>query len=135
MILGRDAEFAKLEDLLASLRSGEGLFLAVTGEPGIGKTTLLDWTEAAATGVRVLRATGRESEANLPFVALADLLSRCTIGPLHCRRAGSGPGLRSGLRYRRSPEIVWRSTRAAATLVADAAENGRPYSSRRLPVD
>ena len=123
MILGREAEFAKLEDLLTSLRSGEGLFLALTGEPGIGKTTLLDWTEAAATGVRVLRATGRESEGNLPFVALADLLRPLHggVGALPSPQAqalGSALALVPAV----SGDRLAVNT-AAANLVADAAQS------------
>ena len=45
-----------------------------SGEPGIGKTTLLEWVAESSKDLRLLRAAGRESEADLPFVALADLL-------------------------------------------------------------
>ena len=74
MILGREVEQAEIEAFLSSVRAGEGGFLGLIGEPGIGKTTLLDWTAMAGAGTTVLRAVGRESEADLPFVAIADLL-------------------------------------------------------------
>ena len=74
MILGREAEQAKVETCLELVRSGEGQLLVFVGEAGIGKTTLLEWTAAAASGFRILQTTGRESEADLPFAALADLL-------------------------------------------------------------
>ncbi len=74
MILGREVEQAEIETFLSSVRAGEGGFLGLIGEPGIGKTTLLDWTAVAGAGTAVLRAVGRESEADLPFVAIADLL-------------------------------------------------------------
>jgi len=45
-----------------------------SGEPGIGKTTLLEWVAESSKDLRLLRAAGRESEADLPLVALADLL-------------------------------------------------------------
>ena len=48
--------------------------LLVTGEPGIGKTTLLDEAAATARGLRVLRARGTEGERELPFGALLQLL-------------------------------------------------------------
>lgn len=47
MILGREVEQAEIEKFLSLVRVGEGRFLALIGEPGIGKTTLLDWTARA----------------------------------------------------------------------------------------
>jgi DNA-binding CsgD family transcriptional regulator/energy-coupling factor transporter ATP-binding protein EcfA2 len=63
-----------LTSLLDRVRDGDGGFVAITGEPGIGKTTLLEWMAQAAAPLVVSRAAGRESEADLPFVAIADLL-------------------------------------------------------------
>lgn len=79
MIVGRQIEQNLLSRLLDRLLSGEGWTLVVTGEMGIGKTTLLDWvgqTDEGQNGgrVSVLRAGGRESEADLPFTAIADLI-------------------------------------------------------------
>jgi DNA-binding CsgD family transcriptional regulator len=74
VILGRELEQTEIQTFLDLVRAGEGRFLVMIGEPGIGKTTLLDWTAGAGDGVTVLRAAGRESEADLPFVAVADLL-------------------------------------------------------------
>jgi predicted ATPase len=48
--------------------------LALVGEPGIGKTALLDYAAERAGGMRVLRARGVESEAEIPFAGLAELL-------------------------------------------------------------
>jgi DNA-binding CsgD family transcriptional regulator len=66
-----------LDDLLASLRAGESRTLAIHGEAGIGKTALLDYLISAAAEVRVLHATGVESEMELPFASLHQL-----CGPL-----------------------------------------------------
>lgn len=60
--------------LLAGARVGRGGVLAVTGEPGIGKTALLDDAAGHADGVRVLRATGTEAEKDVAFAALHLLL-------------------------------------------------------------
>jgi DNA-binding CsgD family transcriptional regulator len=76
VILGRETEQGLLSNLLDRLRSGEGWTLVVVGEVGIGKTTLLDWLGRGREGIAVLKAGGRESEADLPFTALADLLRR-----------------------------------------------------------
>ena len=75
MIVGRDAELGRLDELLAGLREGAGLAVVVHGEPGIGKTTLLDAVlERARDTVTTLRARGAESEGELAFSALVDLL-------------------------------------------------------------
>ncbi|MEV0589271.1 AAA family ATPase [Nonomuraea sp. NPDC050310] len=74
MMYGRQTELSVLTDLLEA-RSG---VLVVRGEAGIGKSALL---ESAASGAQaqVLRVTGVESEADLPFAAL-HLLLRPVLG-------------------------------------------------------
>src|SRR6516162_2710530 len=75
MIVSRMAELARLDDLLAALARGEGGALVVHGEAGIGKTTLLEaLVERSGDAVTVVRACGAETEAELAFSALADLL-------------------------------------------------------------
>ena len=75
MIVSRAAELRRLDDLLAALTRGEGGALVVHGEAGIGKTTLLDaLVERCGGAVTVVRACGAETEAELAFSALADLL-------------------------------------------------------------
>ncbi|TMR92701.1 LuxR C-terminal-related transcriptional regulator [Nonomuraea basaltis] len=69
MLYGRQAEQAVIGELLKG-RSGA---LVVRGEAGIGKSALLESSVASAR-VRVLRVTGVESEADLPFAALHLLL-------------------------------------------------------------
>ncbi|MFC9665350.1 AAA family ATPase [Nocardia sp. NPDC127606] len=68
MLHGRDAEQARIDDLLSGARAGRSGALVVRGEAGIGKTALLDY--AAAQGVPTVRSAGIESEAELPFAAL-----------------------------------------------------------------
>jgi hypothetical protein len=75
MIVSRTAELSRLDHLLTALTGGEGGALVVRGEAGIGKTTLLE-TLAMRSGdaVTVIRTCGAETEAELTFSALADLL-------------------------------------------------------------
>src|SRR3984893_11440990 len=75
MLVGRDVEMALLGKALAEATEHGGALL-VTGAAGIGKTSLLD---AAATTARsrrykVLAVTGLESEADLPYAGLHQLL-------------------------------------------------------------
>jgi DNA-binding CsgD family transcriptional regulator len=74
-LLGRDQELARLYGLIDEL-SDHGGALVVRGEAGIGKTALLSAASRHALdlGVTVLRANGVESEAQLPFAGLHQLL-------------------------------------------------------------
>jgi len=74
MLLGRERERRELDRVLASARSGRSAVLALVGEPGIGKTALLDHAAATAGGLRLLRARGVESETNVPFAGLLELV-------------------------------------------------------------
>jgi DNA-binding CsgD family transcriptional regulator len=74
MLIGRDAECAALEDLLGGLRTGDGGALVLRGEAGIGKTALLREVLGHPAGVRLLWARGIESEVEIPFAGLDELL-------------------------------------------------------------
>jgi DNA-binding CsgD family transcriptional regulator len=74
MLRGRRAEQERIDALLAAARDGISGALVVRGEPGIGKTALLERAAQRADGVRVLRGAGIESEAELPFAGLHLLL-------------------------------------------------------------
>ncbi|HET6626797.1 MAG TPA: AAA family ATPase [Nocardioidaceae bacterium] len=73
-IVGRDKERAAIAALLDGARTGLGGALVVRGEPGAGKSVLLNDAAANADGMRVLRTQGIESETALPFAALHRLL-------------------------------------------------------------
>ena len=69
----RKDERAVLDGLLQGARAGQGGVLVVRGEAGIGKTALLDYAIESAPDLRMLRAVGVESEAELAFAALHQL--------------------------------------------------------------
>lgn len=70
MLQGRAAELAEIERLLAAAREGGSGALVLRGEPGVGKSALLEHAATAAEGFEVLRGAGVESESELPFAAL-----------------------------------------------------------------
>ena len=74
MLIGRADERARIERLLAGARLGTSGVLVVAGEPGIGKTALLDHAIERAENMAVLRARGVQSEAEIPFAGLLALL-------------------------------------------------------------
>ncbi|MDX3660189.1 AAA family ATPase [Streptomyces sp. ID05-26A] len=72
--MGRESERRQVERLVASARLGHGGALAITGEPGVGKTALLRFASSCATGMTVLQAAGSEPEQDIPFGALHQVL-------------------------------------------------------------
>lgn len=78
--MGRDAESGRLAALLADAADGRPQVVALRGDPGIGKTHLLEHVAAGAVrdaGFRVVRMQGHEAERDIPFAALSML-----VGPL-----------------------------------------------------
>jgi DNA-binding CsgD family transcriptional regulator len=74
-LLGRRREQAVLERLLETAREGHGGVLVVHGEPGVGKTALLEYALGAAKDFRVVRTSGVEGETELDYAALQHLCS------------------------------------------------------------
>jgi DNA-binding CsgD family transcriptional regulator len=105
-----------------SVRGGESRVLVVRGEPGVGKTALLDYLVGQASGCRVARVAGVESELELTFAGLhqlcAPMLGRLQRLPTPQRAAlrsafGLGPG---------STPDRFLVGLATLSLLADAAE-------------
>src|SRR5262245_43424182 len=66
VLYGRDPERARLKALLEAARLSRSGVLVLRGEPGIGKTALLEDTRERAADMQVLAARGVESESELP---------------------------------------------------------------------
>ncbi|HYJ26328.1 MAG TPA: AAA family ATPase [Nocardioides sp.] len=73
LLLGRHAEREQVRALIGQARNGRGAALLLTGEPGIGKTTLLDATTSDPAGMRLLRVDGFEAESMIPFAGVQRL--------------------------------------------------------------
>ena len=73
MLLDRLPERAALSQLLDVARAGQSGVLVVRGEPGVGKTALLEYAIESAAGLHVVRVAGVESEMELAFAALQQL--------------------------------------------------------------
>jgi predicted ATPase len=74
VLVGRDVEQARIEALLEGARASTSGSLVIQGEPGVGKTALLEDARERAAGMLVLTARGVESESDLPFAGLHQLL-------------------------------------------------------------
>ncbi|MFD4598202.1 AAA family ATPase [Streptomyces sp. NPDC058464] len=73
-LVGRHAEREAIGRLLDAVRDGLSGVLVLTGEPGIGKTRLLEYAADRAAELRVVRLTAVEQETGLGFGALHRLL-------------------------------------------------------------
>jgi DNA-binding CsgD family transcriptional regulator len=73
VLIGRESECARLDELLERARLGRSGALIIRGEAGIGKTALLEYAVGRADGMVVVRALGVEPEAELEFSALLEL--------------------------------------------------------------
>jgi DNA-binding CsgD family transcriptional regulator len=76
-LLGRSRECAVLDELVGTVRRGEGRSLLLRGEAGTGKSALLQHLVRSAPDLLVLEAAGAESEAELAYASLHQL-----CGPL-----------------------------------------------------
>ena len=111
-----------LDRLLAEARAGQSRVLVLRGEAGVGKTALLDYLHERASGFRVARAAGVESEMELAFAGLHQL---CT--PMLSNLAGlPGPqrdalGTIFGLSTGQAPDRLLVGL-AVLGLLSEAAE-------------
>jgi DNA-binding CsgD family transcriptional regulator len=121
-LLGRRSECEALDRLLAVVRSGQSQVLVVRGDAGSGKSALLEYLAEHASGCRVARAAGVESEMELPFAGIHQLCAPYLAGlerlPEPQREALSTAfGLGTG-----APPDRFLVGLAALSLLADVAE-------------
>jgi DNA-binding CsgD family transcriptional regulator/tetratricopeptide (TPR) repeat protein len=69
-LVGRVEELDTLKALVTRARNGVGGALVIRGEPGIGKTALIDTATAHVGDVTVIRSDGFEAELAMPYAAL-----------------------------------------------------------------
>ena len=115
MLLGRQRELRAIDEGLAAARLGKSSRLVIRGEPGIGKTALLEYAAQQAGSMRLLAARGVEFEADVPFAGLSELLQPA-LGLLDRLPSFHATALRSSLGL--GPRI------AADRLIVDAAVLG-----------
>ena len=73
-VVGRETELDEIAARLAEAAAGRSTALVIEGEPGVGKTTLLEAASALA-GFRCLTARGVESESHMSHAGLLELVS------------------------------------------------------------
>jgi DNA-binding CsgD family transcriptional regulator len=102
-LFGREPEIQQLRQFAGRITQGAGEALLLSGDPGVGKTSLLDQAAAiaAGSGIRLLRATGSQFEVDISFAALHQLLHPCLaelphLTPLHAQALNVALGLGEG---------------------------------------
>jgi DNA-binding CsgD family transcriptional regulator len=74
MLVGRASESARIDSLLDEVRGGAGCALVLVGEPGIGKSALLEYAARQAADMKRLSVLGVAAEAALPYAGLSELV-------------------------------------------------------------
>ncbi|MGW5360620.1 helix-turn-helix transcriptional regulator [Actinopolymorpha pittospori] len=119
---GRQSECETLDQFVASVQAGHSSVLVLRGEAGIGKTALLEYLRGSASGCRMARVAGVESEMELAYGGLhqlcAPFLDHLSHLPGPQRDAlGTAFGLSAG-----SPPDRFLVGLAVLSLLADVAE-------------
>ena len=96
LLVGRDTEQQAIDGLLDGARVERSAVLVLRGEPGIGKSALLEYAAGAAEGMRLLRCVGIEAEHELPFAGVHQLV-RAHVGLVDRLPAPQAAALRSAL--------------------------------------
>ncbi len=122
LLVGREPDCARIEELLGRARRGRSGTLVIRGEAGLGKTALLDYAAEHAEGMTVVRAIGVEYEAELQFSGLLEL-ARPLLDHLEELPEQQADALRSALGLQDSrPHDRFTICAATLSLLAAAAE-------------
>jgi DNA-binding CsgD family transcriptional regulator len=141
---GRAAELERVAEVVTRVEAGEPWLVAIEGVPGIGKTALARRCLARATGLRVLSARADQTETDLEFGLVEQLLRAAGgVSPPVPAAAGTGSPASSFAMGARLLEVVGElaATRAVAIVIDDLQWADRTsvealtFMLRRLSVD
>jgi DNA-binding CsgD family transcriptional regulator len=123
VLVGREPDCARIDDLLARARRGRSGALVIRGAAGLGKTALLEYAAEQAEGMTIVRAIGVEYEAELQFSGLLELIRPLLDGideipPQQAEALRSALGLAAAKPYDRFTICA-----ATLSLIAAAAES------------
>ncbi|HSF01930.1 MAG TPA: sigma 54-interacting transcriptional regulator [Solirubrobacterales bacterium] len=114
--VGRSREVAQLGDLLESVRDGRGQVVSIVGEPGIGKSRLLDeLRQRVADDFLVLEGRCVSYGTQVPYLPIIDLLHAVC-----------------GVQEVDSPEKIQEKVRAALARVGPVGLASAPYVEHLL---
>ena len=122
MLVGREGELRRVTALLDEARRGRSGMLAVVGDPGLGKTALLEEARRLAADLRILAATGVESESELPFASLHELF-RPVLDLLPRLLASQAKALSAALALEEGEPDALSVAAGTLSLIVEAAES------------
>ncbi len=132
VLVGRETELAQLRELVQAAGEGRSSVLVLEGDPGVGKSALLRSLVESSTGFQVLWAQGLESEVELPYGGLGQLLrplqvSFTELSPQHVDMLTTVFAT-TGMQAANAPSAGlpdrYAAAAAALALLAAAAETG-----------
>jgi DNA-binding CsgD family transcriptional regulator len=121
-LVGRELECGVLDKLLSGTLAGQSQVIVLRGEPGVGKTALVDYASSRAPEWQVVKTAGVEQEMEIAYAGLHQLLAPMLSSVDRLPEPQSNAlttvfGLSSG-----SPPDRFLVGLATLTLLADAAE-------------
>jgi hypothetical protein len=131
-LIGRTRECSLIDAMFADLRAGRSRALVLRGTVGAGKTALLEYAASAAEGLGVVRITGIESEMELAYAGVQQLIAG-RIGELEALPAPQREALEAvlGLAPSTSTGRMLVSL-AVLTLLSNAAARSASSAQTRL---
>jgi DNA-binding CsgD family transcriptional regulator/tetratricopeptide (TPR) repeat protein len=123
LFVGRAVERSRIDGLLASARAGASGALLLRGEAGIGKSALLGYARSQAADLRQLAIRGVESEAELAFAGLSELLYP-VLDAVAALPPAQAEALHSALALRAEPANPLAVRAALLSMLATLADVG-----------
>jgi DNA-binding CsgD family transcriptional regulator len=118
VFVGRTAELARMAEVIARVETGQPWLVAVEGDPGVGKTSLVRRGLAGAAGLRVLQARASPAEADLDFGIVDQLLRGAGgLSPAITLADGAGSSASSFAVGARLLEVVGEQQAAGAVAI------------------
>jgi predicted ATPase len=144
LFVGRAAELARVAEVVARVETGEPWLVAIEGDPGMGKTTLVRRGLAEAADLRVLSARADQAEADLDF-GIADQLLRSAGAAFRTSWPGDGaesPGSSFAMGARLLEVVGELQAKGAVAVLIDDVQwadrrsvEALTFMFRRLSVD
>ncbi|MEQ0565219.1 AAA family ATPase [Amycolatopsis sp. NEAU-NG30] len=124
LLIGRDGELSRLSGWVHDVATGRGRAVLVDGEPGIGKSALVQAACAVAVraGCQVFRGAGDELGQELPLLPLLDALRITAAAP--DPRRGAIAGLLRGTAHGRGADLAAAAAEQVLTLVDELCQAG-----------
>jgi class 3 adenylate cyclase/tetratricopeptide (TPR) repeat protein len=106
-LIGRDAELAELDRALEAVRAGRGTIVELIGEPGVGKSRLVDELLERGDGFRVLEVACDEYDSSTPYLAVGRALRTVLDVGEHDSPADVAARLRDEVEQRALELLPW----------------------------